>query len=251
MLNFRKLGSGEPLLILHGVFGSSDNWQTLGKKFAETHEVYLIDQRNHGNSFHSEEFNYEVMALDLLSLIKSEGLSTINLLGHSMGGKTAMTFATKYPELVAKLIIVDIAPKHYPPHHQNIFRAFHSVKLDEIKSRGEADKQMSEVINDFGVKQFLLKNLKRDSDGFRWKVNLAAIEKNIEQVGIGLEGHETFGKDTLFIAGGKSDYIQKNDEAIIKKYFSKSQVVTVANAGHWVHAEKPAELFNEVINFLS
>ena len=181
MLNYRKLGSGEPLIILHGVFGSSDNWQTLGKQFAENHEVYLVDQRNHGNSFHHDDFNYDVMSEDLMNLIKYEQLDRVNLIGHSMGGKTVMNFACKYPDMVNKLTVVDIAPKTYPPHHQQIFKAFHAVDLTNIQTRGEADKQMSTIISDFGTKLFLLKNLKRTPDGFSWKVNLPVIEKNIKE----------------------------------------------------------------------
>jgi len=251
MLNYRKFGSGKPLIILHGVFGSSDNWQTLGKKFAKQFEVFLVDQRNHGNSFHHDEFNYEVMSADLLELIKHEGLNNIHLLGHSMGGKTAMKFVAMHPQIVNKLVVVDIAPKIYEPHHQNIFKAFHSVDLKNLNSRNEADQQMSQVIDHAGVKQFLLKNLKRDAAGFRWKVNLAAIESQIEEVGKGLADGEGFTKETLFIAGGNSDYIKSSDNDKIKHHFPNSKVITIANAGHWVHAEKPRELYQEVISFLT
>ncbi|MGB3464366.1 MAG: alpha/beta fold hydrolase [Cyclobacteriaceae bacterium] len=250
ILNYRKYGKGEPLIILHGVFGSSDNWQTLGKQFAEHFEVYLIDQRNHGNSFHHDKFNYQVMADDLLALINKEGLKIVNLLGHSMGGKTVMHFACHFPNLVDKLIVVDITPKNYPPHHQKIFEAFHAVNLQEIKTRGEADQQMSTVISDFGTKLFLLKNLKRTSDGFSWKVNLPVIEKNILEVGRGLEENDVFNGETLFIGGGASDYITNDDHPLIRKHFPKAKIEMIAGAGHWVHAVKPKELYESVENFL-
>ncbi|MEL6557277.1 MAG: alpha/beta fold hydrolase [Bacteroidota bacterium] len=250
MLNYRKLGVGEPLIILHGVFGSSDNWQTLGKQFAEKYEVFLVDQRNHGNSFHHEEFNYKVMASDLIELIAHENLGKVNLIGHSMGGKTVMNFACMYPEKIDKLIVVDIAPKNYPPHHQQIFKAFHAVDLANIKTRGEADKQMSAVISDFGTKLFLLKNLKRTPEGFRWKVNLPVIEKNILEVGKGLDDDKSYNGETLFIGGGASDYIQETDHPVIKKHFPNSSIEMIPEAGHWVHAVKPNELFESVMKFL-
>ena len=254
ILNYRKLENGspvgEPLVILHGVFGSSDNWQTLGRQFAEKRTVFLVDQRNHGGSFHDEEFNYEVMAEDLLSLLKHEGLDRIDLMGHSMGGKTAMKFASTYSSMLRKLIVVDIAPRLYPPHHQQIFEAFDAVSLDTLKSRGEADEQMSTVLTDPGVKLFLLKNLKRTSDGFRWKVNLEVIKRNIEQVGKGLEAQDRYDGDTLFIGGGASDYIQAADHELIFKHFPKANIEMIADAGHWVHAVKPDELFELADGFL-
>lgn len=251
IINYRKMGKGEPLIILHGVFGSSDNWQTLGKHFAENNEVYLVDQRNHGNSFHDDDFNYEVMSADLLALIEKENLKNVNLLGHSMGGKTVMRFACDFPGLVSKLIVVDIAPKEYPPHHQKIFEAFHAVKLDLIQSRSEADEQMSAVIPDFGTKLFLLKNLKRTKDGFSWKVNLPVIEKNIAEVGKGLNNGDVYRGQTLFIGGGASDYITKEDHPLIKFHFPEARIEMIADAGHWVHAVKPKELSGLVDNFLS
>ena len=156
-LHFRTIGEGEPLIIMHGVFGSSDNWQTVGKEFAEQYKVYLVDLRNHGKSPHSDEFNYEVMAEDVFHMITNEGLQEANILGHSMGGKVAMTLASNRPTLVKKLIVVDIAPKQYPPHHAQIFEGFRSVNLTSIKSRKEADEQMATRISSLGVRQFILK----------------------------------------------------------------------------------------------
>lgn len=249
-LHFRKYGEGEPLLILHGVFGSSDNWQTVGKAFAENNEVYLIDQRNHGNSPHHEDFSYDVMANDLLELMNDNGLDRAHILGHSMGGKTAMNFAATYPDRVMKLIVVDIAPKFYAPHHQQIIEGFRSVDLDTLSSRGEADKSMSTVISNMGIRLFLLKNLKREDNGFGWKINLDVIEKNITNVGSGLEAHQKFDGNTLFIAGGNSDYIQEHDFELISSHFSNYKFEKIEGAGHWVHAEKPKELFEIVSKFL-
>ncbi|WP_421892652.1 alpha/beta fold hydrolase [Marinoscillum sp.] len=250
-LNYRKLGSGSPLFVLHGVFGSCDNWQTLGKEFAEHFSVYLIDQRNHGNSPHSSEMSYEVMVSDLRELMDDEGLQTISILGHSMGGKTAMNFAVTFPERLEKLIVVDIAPIYYPPHHQQIFEGFHSIDLQRIESRKEADQQMAEKVKVFGVRQFILKNLTRNDDNqFAWKINLEAIEQNIEPLGSGLVDGQTFNKKTLFIGGSKSDYIQQKDHQTILKHFPLATIEMVGDAGHWVHAEKPEELKALIVEFL-
>ena len=251
-LNFRTLGSGSPLIIMHGVFGSSDNWQTLGKAFSVKYKVYLVDLRNHGNSPHSDDFNYELMIQDIIELMDDESLSSADIIGHSMGGKVAMHLATKYPARVDKLIVVDIAPKFYPPHHQQIFKGFHSVDLISLENRKEADEQMAQVISNVGVRQFILKNLTRNSDGgFEWKLNLSAIESAIEKVGEGLEAEVTFSGDSLFIAGGNSDYILENDFELIRRFFPKAEVETIVGAGHWVHAEKPKELSELVLEFLA
>jgi len=250
-LNFRTLGEGEPLIIMHGVFGSSDNWQTLGKVFAEKFNVYLVDLRNHGNSPHSDEFDYDVMVKDIVELMDDEGLSQAHILGHSMGGKVAMHLATRHADRVDKLIVVDIAPKYYPPHHQQIFEGFHSVDLESLENRKDADGQMAEVISNFGVRQFILKNLDRKKDGsFGWKLNVDAIERAVEKVGEGLEDDVHFDGPALFIAGGKSDYITDEDHGLIREYFPNAVITTVKDAGHWVHAEKPNELGEMVMGFL-
>ncbi|MEM8939773.1 MAG: alpha/beta fold hydrolase [Bacteroidota bacterium] len=250
-LHFRTLGTGYPLIVLHGVFGSSDNWQTISKDFADTHKIYLVDLRNHGKSPHSNVFNYDVMAEDLRELLNDEKLNEAHLIGHSMGGKVAMNFATKYPEKVKKLIVVDIAPKYYPPHHQKIFEGFKSVDLNKLRSRKEADEQMTSVISNFGIRQFVLKNLDREKSGkFKWKLNLEAIEKAVKEIGEGLETKANFNGDTLFIAGSKSDYILEEDHEIIRSFFPKATILTVEGAGHWIHAEKPKELHEKVVSFL-
>ena len=250
-LSYRILGAGEPIIILHGVFGSSDNWQTVGKMLSEHFKVYLVDQRNHGNSPHSEEFSYSLMAADIKELMESENLTDANLLGHSMGGKVAMEFATTFPEKAKKLVVVDIAPKYYKPHHQQVLAAFRAVDLNQITSRGDAEASMAPIISEFGIRQFLLKNLKRSNEGFSWKVNLDVIEGSIENIGNGLANGRSYTGRSLFIAGGKSDYVKKTDHSLIASHFPDSQVIYIAGAGHWVHAEKPKELYESVYHFLS
>lgn len=251
-LNFRTFGHGVPLIVMHGVFGSSDNWQTLGKEFAMRYKTYLIDLRNHGKSPHSDLFNYDVMVNDVIELMSDEGIEKAHFLGHSMGGKVAMTLATKHPEKINKLIVIDIAPKVYPPHHQQIFEGFHAVDIASLESRKQADERMAKVISSIGIRQFILKNLERDGNGgFQWKLNLDAIERAAEQVGVGLETHVHFDGETLFIAGGKSKYIQAEDHEAIKRHFPNASIETIQGAGHWVHAEKPNELLKHVTRFLA
>lgn len=248
-LHYKKLGEGQPLIILHGLFGSSDNWQTLGKKFAENFEVYLVDQRNHGNSPKSEEFNYQLMADDLHELITDLQLENIILLGHSMGGKTVMTFAQQYPEFIEKLIIVDIGPKGYPMHHDIILEGLNSMDLSVIKSRGQAEKHLSNYIQDLGIKQFLLKNLYWVEKGqLGWKINIPVLTKEMPNI-ISQIPNNTVETPTLFIRGERSNYIVEDDFQAIYDQFPNSEIETIYDAGHWVHAENPFSFYNMVTNF--
>jgi len=250
-LHFKKFGSGPPLIILHGVFGSSDNWKTLANHLMITFEVYLVDQRNHGLSPHSDDLNYQVMTDDLKELLHNAQIEKCCLLGHSMGGKTAMNFAVQYPEKIMKLIIVDIAPKRYPPHHQNILQGVHSLKINEINTRKEADDLLSTTINNSGIRQFILKNLSRNPEGlFYWKINWKAIEDNIQAIGAPLLSHDLFTGEVLFIRGAQSEYILNEDEPLLKKHFPNAVLMTIQKAGHWVHAEQPAQLLALINQFI-
>ncbi|WP_258102732.1 alpha/beta fold hydrolase [Marinoscillum sp. MHG1-6] len=251
-LNFRTLGEGKPLIILHGLFGSADNWQTLAKGFAGNYQVYLVDQRNHGASPHSNEFNYDLMVQDLKELFDDENIGQASILGHSMGGKTAMCFAAQYPELVDRLIVVDIGPKQYPPHHENIFNAYRSLDLSKITSRKEAEEELSKVIHEVGVRLFILKNLGRNGDnGFEWKINLDGLEANASEVGRALDASDKFDGPTLFIGGANSHYIKDEDSDTILSHFPEASIQKIDGAGHWVHADKPKELYEMVSGFLS
>ena len=250
-LHFKKFGAGTPLIILHGVFGSSDNWKTFANQLKNKFEVYLVDQRNHGLSPHSDEFNYQVMADDLKELLFDEQIEKCILLGHSMGGKTAMNFAVQFPEKIIKLIIVDIAPKKYVPHHQNILNGIRSLILPDLNTRKQADDLLSKTIKEPGIRQFILKNLIRNPKNlFYWKINWKAIEDNMEAIGAPLLSNTLFAGEVLFIRGAKSDYILNKDESLLKKHFPKANLITIQNAGHWVHAEQPAVLLILINKFL-
>ncbi|MEC3905765.1 alpha/beta fold hydrolase [Tamlana sp. 2201CG12-4] len=252
ILHSNIIGEGQAFVILHGFLGMSDNWKTLGGQFAEQgFQVHLVDQRNHGRSFHDDEFNYEVLAEDLKAYCDENQLSDIVLLGHSMGGKTAMLFATLYPELVSKLIVADISPRFYPVHHEAILNGLSALDFGVIKTRGEADKELSGYVSDFGTRQFLLKNLywvEKGKLGLRLNINV--LQNEVEEIGEPLPGYSTFGKDTLFLRGDRSEYIGIDDEVIISNHFPKSKIVTVTNAGHWLHAENPKLFFEAVMQFV-
>ena len=252
-LHSNIFGEGQAFVILHGFLGMSDNWKTLGKKFSEQNlEVHLVDQRNHGRSFHDQTFNYEVLVEDLKTYCDEHGLKDIILLGHSMGGKTAMLFATEYPELVSKLIVADISPRFYPIHHDAILEGLSALGFNVLKSRGEADKVLSNYVSEIGTRMFLLKNLYWVEKGqLGLRINLEVLKDNVAEVGEALPIHAKFNKPTLFLRGDKSEYIAVSDEQLISCHFANSTIKTISNAGHWLHAENPADFFNEVLHFIT
>ena len=249
MLYSKIEGEGKPLLIIHGFLGMSDNWKTIGTQFAaDGFQVHLLDLRNHGKSFHSEEFNYEIMAQDVFDYCKANNLEKVDILGHSMGGKTAMLFATKYPETVEKLIVADIGPKFYPQHHQTILEGLNAVDFSLKPSRNEVEEIVSKYITDFGTRQFLLKSLYWQEPGqLAFRFNLAVFNVKIDEIGKPLPETAIFDKPALFIRGGNSNYILDSDFITIKNHFSDSRIETIPNAGHWLHAENP-KLFYEITN---
>jgi pimeloyl-ACP methyl ester carboxylesterase len=251
ILHGNVLGEGEPLIILHGLFGMGDNWKTLANKYAEDFQVHLIDQRNHGRSFHSDEFSYELMAKDLRKYIAFHELKNVNILGHSMGGKTAMLFSTHFQELVNKLIVADISPRYYAPHHQIITKALQAVDFSKIQQRSEVEDVLKVYISDLGIRQFLLKNVNRNEDGtYNFRFNLDAIVRHIEEVGKPLGDNNVYNKPMLFVRGENSDYIALEDEILIKHHFPLAKIETVKNAGHWLHAENPSEFYRLTIEYL-
>jgi len=250
-LFYRQSGAGKPLIILHGLFGSSANWFSLAKVFAKKYSVYLVDQRNHGQSQQSDDFNYKLLAEDLYAFIQEHNLDKPNIIGHSMGGKTAMNFAVKYPDHLEKLIVVDIAPKAYPVHHDHILDGLQDIDIDALKSRSEADTILSKQVPQPEVRQFLLKNLYRTSEGkFQWRINLQAIDNHIEEIGEGMQYPGIFQGPTLFINGAHSNYFKPDDESLIHSLFPSAKIITL-DTGHWVQAENPEEFATTVISFLS
>jgi len=250
-LYYQSYGSGFPLIVLHGLFGSSDNWQPVAKKLGARFEVLTVDLRNHGRSPHSEEFDYTVMAEDLREFMAQRGFARAHFLGHSMGGKVAMEFALRHPTLVTKLVVVDMAPKVYPPSHVPLFEATLALELDSFRERGEIDKALATKILDTRVRMFLLKNVGRDYSGkFKWKLNLPAIYRNYPKLKEAIESDRTFDGPVLFVKGGKSDHILAEDAARITSLFPKAQVEELARAGHWVHADDPEGLARLLEEFL-
>lgn len=244
-------GSGPTLIIIHGLFGLSDNWASLAKRWAETFSVYCLDVRNHGQSPRSEDWNYDVMAEDILEFLNDRMIEKAFFIGHSMGGKIVMRFAEQHAERIEKMVIADIAPKYYEPHHHAVLEALNAVPLNTIKSRKEAEDILTKHIPDFGTKQFLLKNLYwKTPEQLDWKFNLEVISKNIERVGEACFEYGYCNVPTLFVRGEKSNYITKQDEEFISDHFLNSQVLSIPNAGHWVHAEAPDAFFNTVNGFL-
>jgi esterase len=251
-LHFREMGQGQPLLILHGLFGSSDNWLTIAKQLAEDYRVFIIDQRNHGQSPHSEEWNYTVMAKDIADFCVQHQLENIYIVGHSMGGKTVMKMAELFPQTIQKMIVIDIAPRYYPVHHHQILSALKSINFEEVISRKQAEDVLQHSIDDIGTRQFLLKNIYWISDGkLAWRFNLNVISNLIEIVGEATPSdvQKVCNIETLFIKGEKSAYIKLDDELSIQQQYPNSKVITISNAGHWVHAENPIALHAAMLNF--
>ncbi|CAN5161086.1 alpha/beta fold hydrolase [soil metagenome] len=250
-LFYRTSGQGEPLIILHGLFGSSDNWYSLAKVFALHFTVYLVDQRNHGQSPHSDDMNYGLLTEDLKEFIVEHSISKPVVMGHSMGGKAAMNFALKYPDMLSNLIVVDIVPKKYPVHHDAILEGLKAIPLATIASRNEADAILSDYVPQSDVRQFLLKNLSRKTEGgFEWKINVAAIDANIEKMGEAVIYSGKCDIPSLFIKGKKSNYYAPGDEALIKSLFPKAEFAVI-DTGHWVQAEKPEEFSKLVLSYLA
>jgi pimeloyl-ACP methyl ester carboxylesterase len=243
---------GPPLLILHGLLGANGNWHTLSRTaFQAVATVYAVDQRNHGRSPHVDRIDYPSMAADVAAFVEQHDLGQAHLLGHSMGGKTAMETALTYPERVSRLIVVDMAPKEYAPRHTDLLAALARIDPTDYDSRDEIDAVLAEDVPEWDMRQFLLKNLEYDGDRYTWKMNLDAIRRHYDDINATITRDATFEGPTLFVRGADSDYIADEDVPAIRERFPNAELVTIADAGHWVHADRPDALAEVVTDFLT
>lgn len=262
-LYYKKEGTGPVLVVVHGLYGSSDNWLNIGKRLAKRYTVYLIDQRNHGRSPFADTHTYNDMRNDLHDFFVQHNIEKATVLGHSMGGKTAMWFAADYPEKVEKLVIADIAPKDYMLLkndsqfylHQNILLAMQEIDFTQIKSRSDVDDVMAEKIDDERIRQFLLKNVARDKKTKRyyWRLNAEVLYNHLDEIVSGVnrrwldDRFPITAYPVIFIRGLKSHYILPEDEALIKEIYPDSRIIDIPEAGHWLHAERPKEFMKAVL----
>ncbi len=251
LVNFQQQGSGEHLILIHGLFGSLENLNMVAKVLAQNYCITSLDVRNHGKSFHENNMDYNCLAQDVIKLMDHLNIEQANILGHSMGGKIAMQLALTFPERVKKLIVADIAPVKYPAHHTRIIEGLKAIDLSQVKKRSDADKQLAPYVDNIGVRQFLLRNLATENGQYYFQCSLEYIANGYDQIMQGYEGDAKFDKPTLFIKGGNSDYIQMEHKAVIDKILPSSSVKIIQNAGHWLHAEKTTAFNKIVSDFLS
>ncbi|MCP4391581.1 MAG: alpha/beta fold hydrolase [Gammaproteobacteria bacterium] len=251
-LSYTRSGAGQPLVVLHGLFGSGKNWQSHRRHFGSQFEVFNVDLRNHGESFHSDDMNYPVMADDVATLLQSLNLANCNMLGHSMGGKVAMTLAVNYPVLLDRLVVADIAPVSYFHHYDDLIEPILALPLSTIESRSQADQLLRQNIPEDQLRAFLLQNLVREPDGWRWRVNWRAIQRDMEFLTGFDDLRDGWRIDlpTLFIRGARSDYIGDAEIDVINRHFGQAGFATIEDAGHWLHAEKPEIFARLVLEFL-
>ena len=242
--------SGEPLVILHGLFGSSKNWFSLAEKLAAKYHVYTVDLRNHGESFHADSHAPLELATDLHNWLAAQNLKNVHLLGHSMGGITAMLFALHWPQLVQSLVVIDISPRAYEVDYSKEFAAL-SIDLSQLKSRQEIDAAMAEHIDDLGLRQFLATNIGRNENGYFWRVNVATLKKEREMGSVDFVAeNKTYDGPTLFLRGGASKFMTDDDSDIIKKHFPRAEISIIEGAGHWLHHSHGPAFLQEVQSFL-
>ncbi len=253
-LSYQDLGEGRPVVILHGLFGAAKNWNSIAKQMARKYRILSVDLRNHGSSPWTETMSYIEMADDIAEFLDQRGLEKATLVGHSMGGKVAMTLALKYPARVENLVVADIAPVKYPRMtFKSYVEKLQYVDLSSVKRRNEVDPLIADVVESPAVRAFLLGNLENTEQGLRWMVNLETLGREMETIGgvPAIRMDAKYGGPTLFINGGNSDYVLPSHHQLIKHLFPKVQFHTIQGAGHWVHAEKPHEFMAALNGFLA
>lgn len=251
-LNYKSFGSGPALIILHGLFGSLDNWQTLAKQYAAHFSVFIVDQRNHGKSPRDDgPFTYKALAEDLREFMEQQGMYAAHLIGHSMGGKVVMQFAAEHEGMVERMVVADMGIRAYPPHHEDVLPALRDFPFGEITRRQDADEWLAQRITDYGTRQFILKNLDRDAaGGFEWKFNFPVLDRDYARILEGVDASFPVHTPTLFLRGEKSNYVRDTDFDAIRAVFPSAEFGTVAEAGHWLHADKPADFYAATLEFL-
>ena len=242
----------QSILILHGLFGSKQNWQSIARQISEQCQVFTLDLRNHGESGHHDDMTYHAMADDVFRFISEYSLENVTVIGHSMGGKVAMRMALQHPEIIKRLVIIDIAPVKYDHGFNDLIDSLKALPLDQISSRQEADEHLRATVQPESLRQFLLQNLKNSADGFSWRINLDAIQDNIEALMDFPVDPDVmqYQNSVLFLKGEKSDYIKHEYERTIFKIFSRALFITVADTGHWLHAENPNFVVQEIRKFI-
>jgi esterase len=250
ILNYKQSGSGESLVLIHGLFGSLENLNMVAKELSDSYCITNVDVRNHGFSFHENSMDYPTLAQDIIDTLDHLNIDSAYILGHSMGGKIAMQVALDFPDRVKKLIVADISPVQYPPHHNQIIAGLQSIDLSKINNRKQADEQLSNYVDEIGIRQFLLRNLYKKDEELLFKCNLEFIAQCYQQIIQGYQGNNSFNKPTLFIKGSESNYINEEHRAIISQLFPKSKAKVIHGAGHWLHAEKTSTFNKSVTIFL-
>ena len=253
LLHSKILGDSQNhILILHGFLGSGDNWISIARKLNfEGYTVHLIDQRNHGRSYHTENFDYQLMSNDLLKYIEYYKIKDPILIGHSMGGKTVMKFSLEFPKLVQKLFVLDISPKEYPTHHQSIMDSLESLDFNSLNTRKEINNKLKKSIEQSALRNFLLKNIyRKDNKRFDFRFNLKSLSKNINKIGEKVDSAEKFTGEVYFFKGSRSEYIMHSDQDLIYKLFPKSKFIKIQNAGHWLHVDNPNDFLSELLSLI-
>ncbi len=250
LLYHKIIGTGPPVVILHGLIGSSDNWHTFSKKLSEDFQVILCDLRNHGRSFHDQEWNYEVMAQDVYRVLDYIGIQRFNMVGHSLGGKVGLMMLHQEESRIQKLLVLDIANKDYASAHNHLFMAMNALPISTIQSRREADEFFQMYESNYSVRQLILKNLQRTPQGFSWKINVPVIQKNYPQILKAIPFRSTIDTPVCFVKGEISEYIEDDDMVKMSKTFVNSEIIVLKKAGHWLHVDAPEELFLILQRFL-